>query len=165
MELVGEGVKLSGQSEVVAGDGSRGAAGAKDTASEKFTTSFTENYPELAAKSPVYAQLRNVIDLAIAAAFIQEQDYYGKAGWKAEVLMDEGKVAVEIYEEPRQVESAVNAIWRGNKLMTPIGGGVNIRAHHALKAENLLQDEQRELKAKREAVRVEGLTENQWWWD
>lgn len=165
MELVGEGVKLSGQSEVVGGDGSRGAGGAKDPASEKFTTSFTEQYPALAAKSPVYAQLRNLIDLSIAAAFIQEQDYYGKAGWKAEVMMDEGKVAVERYEAPKQVESAVNAIWRGNKLMTPIGGGVNIRATVALKDENLLPDEQGELKAKREAVKVEGLAENQWWWD
>jgi hypothetical protein len=165
MELVGEGVKLSGQSEVVAGDGTRGAAGAKDPASEKFTTSFTEQYPALAAKSPVYAQLRNLIDLSIAAAFIQEQDYYTKAGWKAEVLMDEGQVAVELYEEPKQVESAVNAIWRGNKLMTPIGGGVNIRAQLALKAENLQQDEQGELKAAREAVKVDGLAEGQWWWD
>lgn len=165
MELVGEGVKLSGQSEVVGGDGTRGAGGPKDPASEAFTTSFTEQYPALAAKSPVYAQLRNLIDLAIAAAFIQEQDYYGKAGWKAEVLMDEDQVAVEIYEAPKQVESAVNAIWRGNKLMTPIGGGVNIRAHHALKAENLLPDEQGELKAKRDAVKVEGLADSQWWWD
>jgi hypothetical protein len=165
MEMVGEGVKLSGQSEVVGGDGSRGAGGPKDPASEAFTTSFTEQYPALASKTPVYAQLRNLIDLAIAAAFIQEQDYYSKAGWKAEVLMDENKVAVELYEAPRQVESAVNAIWKGNKLMTPIGGGVSIRPHHALKQENLLADEQGELKAKRETVKVEGLAEGQWWWD
>jgi hypothetical protein len=165
MELVGEGVKLSGQSEVVGGDGSRSEGGRKDPASEAFTTSFTEQYPALAAKSPVYAQLRNLIDLSIAAAFIQEQDYYGKAGWKAEVMMDEGKIAVEVYEAPKQVEPAVNAIWRGNDLMAPIGGGVNIRAPQALKAENLLADEQGELKAKRDAVKVEGLAESQWWWD
>ena len=165
MELVGEGVKLSGQSEVVGADGSRGAAGSKDPASAAFTTSFTEQYPALAAKVPVYAQMRNLIDLSIAAAFIQEQDYYGKAGWKATVLMDESQLAVEIYEEPKQVESAVNAIWRGNKLMTPIGGGVNIRPRNALMAENLLKDEQGELKAKREAVKVEGLADSQWWWD
>jgi hypothetical protein len=165
MELVGEGVKLSGQSEVVGADGSRGADAGKDPASEKFTSSFTEQYGALAAKVPVYAQMKNLIDLAIAAAFIQEQDYYGKAGWKATVLMDEAKVAVEVFDAPRQVESAVNAIWRGNKLMTPIGGGVNIRPNLALKQENLLQDEQGELKAKRELIKVEGLAEGQWWWD
>jgi hypothetical protein len=109
--------------------------------------------------------MRNLIDLAIAAAFIQEQDYYGKAGWKADVFMNEGKIAVEVYEEPKQVESAVNAIWRGNELLAPIGGGVSIRPQLALKAENLQKDEQGELKAKREAVKVEGLAEGQWWWD
>jgi hypothetical protein len=165
MQLVGEGVKLSGQSEVVGADGSRGAGSAKDPASEAFTSTFTEQYPELAAKVPVYAQLRNLIDLAIAAAFIQEQDYYGKAGWKAEFFMDEGRFSVEHYEAPRQVESAVNAIWRGNKLMTPIGGGVNIQPTVALKRDNLLHDDKGEVKAAREQVRLEGLADNQWWWD
>jgi hypothetical protein len=28
-----------------------------------------------------------------------------------------------------------------------------------------VSDEPGELKAKREAVKVEGLAENQWWWD
>lgn len=165
MELVGDGVKLSGQSEVVSGDGSRGAAASKDAASEAFTTTFTEQYPALAAKAPVYAQLRNLIDLSIAAAFIQEQDYYSQAGWKAEVFMDEDQLAVEIYEAPMQVESAVNAIWKGNRLMTPIGGGVSIRPHHALRSENLLADEQGEVQAARSAVKIEGLAEGQWWWD
>jgi hypothetical protein len=165
MELVGEGVKLSGQSEVVGADGNRGAGGPKNPASEAFTTSFTEQYPALAAKVAVYAQLRNLIDLSIAAAFIQEQDYYGKAGWQASTLMDEEKVPVEIYEAPTQVESAVNAIWRGNKLMTPIGGGVSIRPTMALQQEKLLKDEEGTLKATRDQVRVDGLAENQWWWD
>jgi hypothetical protein len=165
MELVGEGVKLSGQSEVVGADGSRGAGGPKNPASEAFTTSFTEQYPALAAKVAVYAQLRNLIDLSIAAAFIQEQDYYGKAGWQASTLMDEQKMPVEIYEAPTQVESAVNAIWRGNKLMTPIGGGVSIRPTMALQQENLLKDEEGKLKTTRDQVSVEGLAENQWWWD
>jgi hypothetical protein len=165
MQLVGEGVKLSGQSEVVGADGSRGAGGASNPASEAFTSSFTEQYPALAARVPVYAQLRNLIDLSIAAAFIQEQDYYGKADWKASVLMDESKVTVEVYEAPTQVESAVNAIWKGNKLMTPIGGGVSIRPNVALQQENLLKDEEGQLNAARDQVKVEGLAENQWWWD
>lgn len=165
MQLVGDGVKLSGQSEVVGADGTRGAGGAKDPASEAFTSTFTSEYPTLAQKVPVYAQLRNLIDLSIAAAFIQEQDYYGKTGWKASVFMDEKKVAVELYEAPTQVESAVNAIWRGNRLMTPIGGGVSIRPTVALEKSNLLKDDNGELKVARDSVKVEGLAKSQWWWD
>jgi len=165
MQLVGEGVKLSNQSEVVGADGSRAGGGAKDAASEAFVKTFTNEYATLAARVPVYAQLRNLIDLTIAAAFIQEQDYYTKANWKASTLMDEKALNLEICEAPTTVESAVNAIWKGNRLMTPIGGGVSIRPTVALQAENLLKDDNGELKALRGKVKVEGLAENQWWWD
>jgi Protein of unknown function (DUF1598) len=165
MELVGEGVKLSGESEVVGADGARAGGGAKDPASDAFVTSFTQEYPKLAAKVAVYAQLRNLIDLAVAAAFIQEQDLYGKANWTANVLMDEKQVSVESYESPVNVESAVNAVWKGNRLYTPIGGGVSIRPYVALQPEHLLKDDNGALKASREQVKVEGLAEGQWWWD
>ena len=83
---------------------------------------------------PVYAQLRNLIDMAIAAAFIQKHDYYGRASWKMEVFGSEEKFPVETYPEPRQVDTAVNVVWKGSTLMTPIGGGVNIQPLEALSA-------------------------------
>ena len=41
-----------------------------------FTDAFTKKYPEIAARSPVYAQLRNLVDMAVAAAYLQEHDAY-----------------------------------------------------------------------------------------
>ena len=113
MELVGDGVKLVGEDEMVASTGQRKSTNSgTNPASQAFVTSFTKRYPELAARAPVYAELRNIIDLAVAAAFIQEQDYYGKAGWKMSLLGDEKRFAVETYNEPKMVESAVAAIDR-----------------------------------------------------
>ena len=86
MELVGDGVKLVGEDELVSAEGERQAAGRGDKASQAFVTSFTKIYSELADRSPVYAELRNLIDLAVAAAYIQQQDLYGKAGWKMETV-------------------------------------------------------------------------------
>jgi hypothetical protein len=87
MELVGDGVKLVGESERVTAEGARvNNAGGGNQASQQFVRQFTEKYGELAKKSPVYAQLRNLIDLAIASAYIQERDFYGQAGWSLEVL-------------------------------------------------------------------------------
>ena len=81
MELVGDGVKLVGEDELVTAGGQRKkAVGRGNKASRAFVTSFTKKYPELAERSPVYAELRNLIDLAIAAAYIQQQDYCGQAG-------------------------------------------------------------------------------------
>jgi hypothetical protein len=164
MELVGEGVKLVGENEVVGGDGSRAASKKIDGASQAFVTSFTKKYSELAARSPVYAQLRNCIDLLVAAAFIQQQDYYGQAGWKAETLSSEEKVPVRTFAVPKQADTAVNSLWKGSRLMTPVGGGVHIEPAEALRSDKLLKDEQGKVRALREGTKLE-LAKGQWWWD
>ncbi len=165
MELVGDGVKLVGADEVVAADGTRMKAGRIDAAGTKFVRGFTENYAELAKEVPVYAQLRNCIDMTIAAAYIQKQDYYGQAGWSMETFADEGSFPVRTGKAPKQVETAVAAYWRRNRLMTPIGGGVEIHARLALEAEHRLYDEEGTVKATHRATTVDGLKPGQWWWD
>jgi len=165
MELVGEGVQLVGADELVRADGTRVATGQDDRASKAFVDSFTQRYPELARHSPVYAQLRNLIDMAIVAAFIQQQDYYSRSGWALGVLGDEQAVSVETYEVPRQVETAVNALWKGRTLMTPIGGGVHIQAAQALSAGNLLPDEGGKVQQLHQSVDVRQLGDGRWWWD
>jgi hypothetical protein len=164
MELVGDGVKLIGEDELVTADGRRQASGGSNRASQAFVHSFTQKYSELADRSPVYAELRNLIDLAIAAAYIQQEDLYGKAGWTMDLLGDEQAFAVRTYHAPLEVDSAVNALWRGNTLMTPIGGGVQVRAAMALAPENVLADENGKVAELYGEVELK-LAEGQWWWD
>ncbi len=166
MELVGDGVKLVGEEEVVAANGERRAAapGRVNKASQGFVTSFTKKYPELAEHSSVYAELRNLVDLSIAAAYIQEQDYCAKADWKMAFFGSEEAFPVELYDVPKTVETAVNAIGRGNTLGFPVGGGVNIEAATALQSDNLLSDEKGRVSKLRETV-APNLAKGQWWWD
>jgi hypothetical protein len=165
MELVGQGVKLIGENELVQADGSRANAAVGNKASELYCEAFTNLYPQIAARNPVYAQLRNLIDMSVAAAFIQKHDYYGQAGWKAEIILDEDKYAVETYEAPKTVETACTAIWKGNRLMTPVGGGVHIEPTEALRPSNLLADEQGAVKAARSQIKMDSLAKGEWWWD
>jgi hypothetical protein len=165
MELVGNGVKLVGENEMVDATGGRAASGRVDRASQTFVTAFTKKYNELAKREPVYAQMRNLIDMSIAAAFIQQQDYYGQAGWGMEVFGSEDNLKVETYNTPKQVESAVNVVWKGNTLMTPIGGGVNIQPQMALATDRLVSDENNQVKSARESIKIDALPKNRWWWD
>lgn len=164
MELVGDGVKLVGEQELVSAGGDRSASALSSRASKAFVTSFTKAYPQLAAASPVYAELRNLIDMLVAAAYIQHEDMYHKAGWDMTLLGDEGTFPVRLYNAPTQVESAVNAVWKGNKLMTPIGGGVQIEAEMALDPQNVLEDEASRVAGLRKQTEI-NLAEGQWWWD
>jgi hypothetical protein len=164
MELVGDGVKLISEDEFVTQGGQRMAANRADRASHAFVTGFTKKYPELAARSPIYAELRNLIDMVVAAAYIQQQDYYAKAGWEMPFFGSEKRFSVEIYDVPRMVEPAVNVVWKGTTLMTPIGGGINIRAAEALDSENLLPDK-KDAVSKLHAELKPNLAKGQWWWD
>lgn len=165
MALEGEGVQLINEDQLVQADGSRAMSGSQDRASQEFVNTFTAKYAELAAREPVYAQLRNLIDMSIAAAFIQQQDYYARANWQLPVFGDETRFPVETYPEPKQVETAVNAVWKGNTLMTPVGGGISIRPLLALATDRIKPDETGDLKSLHEQTNIQALPKDRWWWD
>jgi len=165
LELVGDVVKLVSEDQMVNKDGSRAVTGKGNKASDLFTQAFTRKYAELAARVPVFAEMRNVIDLSIVAAFIHKQDLYALAGWQAATFNNEGALAVETYKAPLQVETVCTAVWKGNTLMTPVGGGVTIHPRTVLNTGNLLPDEDGKISEVREAVDLKDLPADQWWWD
>ena len=162
VELVGEGVKLLGADEMVMPDGSRKSSQRSSRASKLFTQAFTLKYPQIAARHPVYAQLKTLIDLAIVAAFLQEHDAYGRADWGAEIFRDESAYAIERFTPPQQIDCAVNAVRKGSRLLTPIGGGVVMTPRRALDPTNLSFEEDGRLTKTRDAIE---LPADRWWWD
>ena len=54
---------------------------------------------------------------------------------------------------------------KGNTLVTPIGGGVQIRPTEAVDPTNLLQDDGSKVKDARAGIDLNKLAPNQWWWD
>jgi hypothetical protein len=163
VEFVGRGVKLCCADEVVMPDGRRLDATRASGSAKQFADTFTRKYPELAARSPIFAQLRTLVDLAVAAAYLQEHDAYGKTGWAAAALRDEKACRLERLHPPTEVDPAVNAVWKGTRLLTPIGGGVTMHPRMALDAPNLLMDEKGAVDAARAAAAQ--LPAGRWWWD
>ncbi len=164
MEMVGQGVKLQAEDIRIGADGVLAAAGEKPgKASQLFCTAFTKKYPEIAAASPVYAQLRNMMDVAIVAAFCRRHDLYGRADWTADFLRDEARLPCETLPAPKQVACVVNWQWKGARLLTPAGGGVSIDAEAALAPDRLLADEQGRLAAQRKELPA--AEHDRWWWD
>lgn len=166
MELVGQGVQLQSQDKLISSDGKlTDAPGPKPSkAAQLYTASFTRKYPQIAAAAPVYAQLRNQVDMLVAAAFIQREDYYGKADWPADLLLDERRLPTETLQNATKVDCAVNVLWKGNRLLCPAGGGVSIQAIEALRQDRLIADEGGQLQATRLEVNG-GLEADTWWWD
>lgn len=164
LALDGQGIKLIGEDELVMADGQRKETGTANAASKQFTTSFTREYHKIAQKLPVYAQLRNIADCAVVAAYLQKENIYGQLNWKLVWFGNEERFPICTQTEPKQVASAVSAVWRGRRLMTPIGGGVEICADKALEKENIISVADEKVAKQKEDVQKK-VPENGWWWN
>jgi len=165
LQLKGRGVKLSGEKESIQKDGQRKRTGnVGDPASKGFTKEFTDKFDLLAEATPVFFEMRNLFDISIAAAFIQDRNLYEKSGWDLGVFGNESKVAVNTAAVINQVESAVNAVWKNSQLMTPIGGGVHIAAKKLVDPSSTTVDSSLELQREKGSAPAD-LAANQWWWD
>ena len=165
MELVGDGVKLIGENEVVVAGQRMAAEGALDPGSQAFTQSFTKQYPHIAKQALVFAQLRNWIDMLICAAHIQREDFYGQSGWSMEFFGSEEKYPLETFVAPRTVAPVVGQrVVRPNLALTPVGGGIVIDAELALDEENAKLDKDGKIAERQKQITL-NLPENAWWWD
>lgn len=160
----GLGVQLLTEDKVLGPDGKILGTAAPTGASLAYTKSFTDKFESIAAASPVYAQLRNMMDMAIAAAFLRKHDYYGQTGWKATVLRDERQVPTETAPVPKRAACLVNAAWKGSRFLAPAGGGVSIEADQALDPDRWTADHQGQLAAQRERL-APPAEPDRWWWD
>lgn len=73
-KLRGQGVKTLTQEHFFDKDGKRQADGRGNGLAEKWATNMTERFQELAAADPVFAELRNIMDLSVIAAIIRKHD-------------------------------------------------------------------------------------------
>ena len=168
MELVGDGVKLVDEAELVKSTGERlaGGSGNVNRASQRFVKSFTSRYPEIAHAAPVYAQLRNVIDMLVCAAHIQKEGFYEKSGWNMDFLGSEENYPVETYRTPEKVASVVARVESadGNQFGAPVSGGVLIQAENALDTNLAKASEKQKIEKTKERIQLD-LAPGQWWWD
>jgi len=167
MELVGQGVQLQSDDKVIGPGGkllNPAAAGQTNPASTLFTTAFTKKYPEIAAASPVYAQLRNMIDLAVLGAFLRKSGWYNRLDREFDLLLGAKALPIESLPTPRKAPCAVNSLWKGSRLFTPAGGGVSLMPTRALSPDSLLKDDTGKLTAEH-GKQSAAVPTDRWWWD
>jgi len=165
VEIIGQGVQLLAEDMAIGPGGKQLNPTARvSKASRLFATAFTRKYPQIAAASPVYAQMRNGIDMLVAAALLQHEDWYGRGGWTADTLYSEASLPTETFAAPRQVACGVNAVWKGNRLLSP-AGGVSLQPSLALDPVRRQADDNGTLQRTAEQVAGQRADDDRWWWD
>ena len=92
-----------------------------------FFDSLREHIPELAEKSPVFAELQNVFDLAVVAALLQREDWPRRLNWPMVTLLNAERWPVRQYPVPKAIDSLATTANR-NRFVLGMVGGVTLDA-------------------------------------
>jgi len=132
----------------------------------QFADSFTKHFDVLAAKYPVYADLRNIFDLALLSALLHSQDLPGQVGWHMTHFGPQGKYEVTLGAAPTEVDSVINHRLIGGKhLVAGVSGGVTVEPRALVAAAAIKTDSYGLLKVERTGSTPKSLPRNAWWWD
>jgi hypothetical protein len=163
-ELSGQGVRVLSENEMLAEQGQRVHTGQSEPLNRQFAEQFTENFRFLAAKYPVYSELRNIFDLAMVVALVQSNGLLEKAGWEPGLLSSAEQLRLPQSPVPRQVETVINhRVINRRHIVAGVSGGVMVAPGDLLKGERITTVGKQLANSKREAPVDEA--EGAWWWD
>lgn len=137
-------------------DGTRQHTGNVGSAAQKWAASFTAKYAEISKQRTIFADLRNLIDLAVVGAVIHKHNLLETAGLNAPYLMSEE--VIDSYDVPRRVDSKASVLRRGKGWLISASGGVQMFPEDLAGA----TEENAELAPVRKAAMAKNMN---WWWD
>jgi hypothetical protein len=124
--LSGPRVQLCAQQELITPSGQRTSAAHTRLSSQKFAQNFTEHYAELARVRPVFAELRQVFDMAVAATIIERERFPRRAEWAVDYWLDERTLPMATYSVPRFVDSSSTTRRVNGTTVVGLVGGVSL---------------------------------------
>jgi hypothetical protein len=120
---------------------------------------MTAKYDALAARLPVFADLRNCMDLAVMAALLVKEDLPGKAHCDLGLLLDESRIKVAEYPIPRTTTSRASMIRKGRTWIVAVSGGVEIDSWSVV---GRVEPEPALTETHRQSAPA---ADSRWWWD
>jgi len=157
--------QLMSQEERIDAEGRRFAAATTQVSAEKFAMQFTRRFGELADRVPVFADLQNLIDLAVLAALFERERLPDRAGWTMDLFLDQQRLPSEAGPVPSTVKSICNyRLYRRRLVIGAIGGGIVIRPDSVIQA--MESADSPELDKLRNTLATDTrFDQDSWWWD
>ena len=157
-EIAGSSVQCKSENEHLKDTGERVQSGKAEPINEMFAQNFTDNYNELAAKEPVFSDLKSVFDLALVAALIEREDLDGKTHWNRGAFAVNGAYKSASFNVPKSVDTVVNhRVYKGKDIVVQVAGGVRADVAAIVSDESLQKESTSATKP--------ALPEGRWWWD
>ncbi len=165
-EVRGQGVKVLSENEKLTAEGKRIHPGTSDELNQQFAHSFTVHFAELCDKYPIYAELRNVFDLALVGALVREEKLADQAGWHMTCFGDPEVFGVELGHAPSKVETVVNhRVVNRVHVLAGVSGGVRVDPASLVKPDAMKVDREGDLARRQSTAAPKQLPAEAWWWD
>jgi Protein of unknown function (DUF1598) len=158
-ELRGIGVKCLTAEDTFNTVGQRTQTRQASPIAQRWADNMTAKYEDLAAKEPIFAELRNCIDLAVVSALILKENLTARAGCELPALLGEKRYAVAQFNVPKQVDSRATAVKKGRNWVITASGGVMIQPWELIQTAKA-SDKVALVRSKSVAAR-----QHTWWWN
>ena len=174
----GTGVKVLSETEFVSEQGDRIHTGQSQGPTKLFAEDFTRHFDKIAAKYPVYEQLRGVFDLALVAGIMQKEQLVKRVNWHV-TYFGAGDDQTGLRYKPRhssvarQVDSVMNhrmirARGEGKTLqhtIVGVSGGVHCDFGELLKDRKYTEGNDSIFGEVKSHAAAGNDSNSRWWWD
>jgi len=167
-QFKGKGVRVLSENELLSETGQRIHTGTSEELNLQFAHSFTRHFDALADKYPVYAELRNVFDLAMVASLMRAEDLPGQVDWHMTHFRNPRACPVALGPTPREVESVINSVVVDpRRIVAGVSGGVSVDVGELVKADAITIDDYGLMDATRASAGADlpAIPPDAWWWD
>jgi hypothetical protein len=149
-------VECKTEDDFLNADGTRQHTGKAGSSAQRWADSFTAKYDEISQKQTIFADLRNLIDLAVVGAVIHKHNLMEVAGLEAPFLTSEE--VIDSYDVPSRVDSKASVLRRGKGWLISASGGVQMYPEEMASE----TEADPELAPVRKAATAKDMN---WWWD
>ncbi|MEM9828077.1 MAG: hypothetical protein AAF958_15910, partial [Planctomycetota bacterium] len=159
-QFSGNRVRTLTETDLIDRDGNATAGGTKDAFAEKWAKLMTEKYDELAVQIPVFADLENMMDVAVASTLIVQEGLDQKVGLDLTTLMQPSDhLQIVSYAIPKSVDPQCSFIRAQKGWVVTASGGVDISGFP------IVDNQQVSKNLNGLADKLTAARTKRWWWD
>ncbi|WP_372897903.1 DUF1598 domain-containing protein [Stieleria sp.] len=155
-KLTGQGIRTMTEQDAIAADGTATSAGKSDKLAEKWATSMTERFDQLAKEMPVFGDLQNLMDLTVASTLIVQEQLENRSGLELVVLRDQEMLEMPTLDAPQTIAPECSFIKGRSGWVVTASGGVSINAFQ------IVHDQQVDTSLTNQVAASRSST---WWWN
>lgn len=175
-QLVGQGVKMNTARAFVEKKDDKPDRPRAAPAATELCESVTKHFPKLSQHIPVFAELENVVGLAVAAELIAARRREGErretagesaadAGWTPSHFLNAGDCPIRKYAVPKTTPSLASIRQaRGRRWIISVSGGVEIVPSQLVEKSAKPAPESSRLPKTHAALKIPAKPDR-WWWD